>query len=57
MDETKVQAAQDLTLRTIRDEKARTSHLLKETQKRFEKREREAVIKFEQAEESWKAEK
>lgn len=52
-----MQAAQDLTLRTIREEKARTSHLLKEAQKRFELREKEAVVKFEQAEESWKAEK
>lgn len=52
-----VQAAQELTLRTIRDEKARTSDLLKETQKRFEEREKEAAVKFEQAEENWRAEK
>ncbi|CAN0399475.1 unnamed protein product, partial [Pylaiella littoralis] len=51
------QAAQELTLRTIRDEKARTSDLLKETQKRFEEREKEAAVKFEQAEENWRAEK
>lgn len=51
------QAAQDVTRRTIRDERSRASRLGKETQNTFEEREKEAVVRLEQAEESWKAER